>query len=270
MPKLTVTLTELRELAQENFDEAKEVADDLGLPTVVKAARVENYQMSYESRNASSFSDVSSLRSLRKCQGLRAWGAMMSYDIRQSSKRATRIGPKSTYITMHTLIPTLLAVVKSAEGISVGLRGDGGIATFGMVEVKKGSSGTVTPKQAELAVRMACKAGTAMIKAVQKVINPVLVEGGIEGDIHLGVGIDVGEFVATNIGYKTATDLTAYGDCVNKACKHLSQGTDVVVLSNDAKNMFPSSEGGKTSFRRFGDKNDAYVLHYPADYKVIE
>lgn len=269
MSRLSITMKELREIAQEHFSNSKAAAEEIGLPARVKMSRTASYQMSANPEMVESFQDHSILRELRACQGFRAWGAMMSYDLRKSSKRATRIGPKDTYITMHTLLPTLLAIVKGGKGISVGLRGDGGIGTFGMVEIKKGQNDKVTPQQAELAVSMACLCGTAMINAVAEVVNPILVEGDIDGDLHLGVGIDVGEFVATNIGYGNASDLTAYGDCVNKACKRLSTGADVVVLSHAAMKMFPTEKGGKTSFRRYPDRYDAYILRYPDDYRVI-
>jgi hypothetical protein len=86
--------------------------------------------------------------------------------------------------------------------------------------------------------------------------------------LQLGVGIDVGNIVATNIGLGVASELTAYGDCVNKCCKR-SCGNNIVILTQEAKRMFPKSEGGRTKFRPYKGEPDAFILRYPSTYKTL-
>src|SRR5262249_10080455 len=144
------------------------------------------------------------------------YAAILSFDIRKSTDRALRIGPRDTYITMHTYLPTMLKIIDEAKGLSVGLRGDGALACFGLVDTSE--SPRVTNEDCTRAVRRATNCAHAMIEAIDTVVNPVLLEGDIEGELRMGVGIDIGDIVATNIGLGDARDLTAYGNCVNKAC----------------------------------------------------
>jgi class 3 adenylate cyclase len=184
------------------------------------------------------------------------------------SQLAVKIGPRNMYIAMHTYLPTMLRIVEEFKGIVVGLRGDGAIACFGLVQAGDDQP-RVTSEQAENAVRKACDCGDVMVKAMQKVVNPVLQYGKImSGDGLIGVGIDVGEIVATRIGIGEAHELTAYGTAVNTCCKR-SCGNDLVILTKHAKKMFPKSKGGKTRFRPYLDKPDAFILRYPADYHVL-
>ncbi len=126
----------------------------------------------------------------------------------------------------------------------------------------------VKGEQAKAAVEKACDAGDAMVKAIDAVVNLALREGGVEDGLQIGVGIDIGDIVATNIGLGKAHELTAYGSCVNNCCKR-SFGNNAVILTHDAMRMFPSEPGGRTRFQRYPGVDDAYVLHYPDDYQTL-
>jgi hypothetical protein len=169
---------------------------------------------------------------------------------------------------MHTYLPTMLSLVAAVDGITVGLRGDGAIACFGLVDVTAREEEPVTTEEAETAVRAACKCGDAMVRAIDAVVNRVLERGGVRGGLQMGVGIDVGNIVATNIGLGGATELTAYGNCVNKCCER-SFGNNMVVLTLEARRMFPKGGGG-TQFERYPNKDDAYILRYPESYTTLE
>src|SRR5262249_4851755 len=152
--------------------------------------------------------------------------------------------PHATYITMHTFLPTMLSIVANVDGIVVGLRGDGAIACIGMVDSSPEREGEeLTNQKAARAVAKACQCGGAMVKAIDRGVNRVLREAGVEGGLQMGVGIDAGGFVATNIGLGNARDLTAYGDCVNAACKLSSVDNNSVMLTHYAKGIFPTKKG---------------------------
>jgi class 3 adenylate cyclase len=258
---LVATIAELEYIAQRSLRAATHVAQSIKLSAAVTESK--HYAMT---DNGRVLSNEPGYDDLPPYHGIKAWCAMLSFDLRKSSQRALEIGARDTYITMHTFLPTMLAVVAKANGIVVGLRGDGAIACFGLVETTTGNR--VTPDQAEKAVSLACDCGDAMVKTVQQVVNPLLVENEIKGNLMIGVGIDVGDIVGTNIGLGRAQDRTAYGNCVNNACKR-SYGNDEVILTYRAQDMFPTNKGGKTSFPKYPGRDDAYILRYPPGYKTV-
>jgi hypothetical protein len=169
-------------------------------------------------------------------------------------------------------------VIGELEGVVVGLRGDGALASFGLVDTSSGRP-PVSSKKAEHAVREACRCGDAIVKTVQKAVNPVLAKAKIalgkeilgvgKGRLQVGVGIDVGDIVATRIGLGRANELTAYGVPVNHCCKR-SFGNDMVILTRQAKNMFPKSKRGRTKFSPYPEVQDAFILRYPDDVHTVE
>lgn len=255
-------VADLLRLAKRCRKEAEDAAKAIHLSTFTEAVKYA------KSIGARMLGDEPAYSELPPFRGLRAWGALLSFDLRRSSARALEVGPRDTYVTMHTYLPTMLSLVECAGGIVVGLRGDGAIACFGLVELTEAGR-KVKTAEADFAVGKACDCGDAMVKAIDAVVNPVLKEGNVRGGLQVGVGIDVGEIVATNIGLGDAKELTAYGNCVNKCCKR-STGQNEVVLTLDAKNMFPTDPKGRTGFRRYRDEADAFVLHYPPDYRTLQ
>lgn len=255
-------IADLLQLAQSCFEEAEKAAKAINLSnfseSIKYAKRNRARLLAYEPQ----YSDV------KRFRGVKAWGALLAFDLRESSARALKVGPRDTYLTMHTYLPTMLSLVDSAGGIVVGLRGDGAIACLGLVDQSEGEP-KVSSEQATEAVQQACRCGDAMIKAIDVVVNKVLIAAGVQGGLQMGVGIDVGDIVATNIGLGGASDLTAYGVCVNKCCKY-SCGNNMVILTQKAKQMFPKSAGGKTRFHRYKDDKDAFILRYPSIYKTLE
>lgn len=262
-------LDDLIRLAQASFDLAKDAAESINLSTVARFEESVKYARAKSlSVNARLLSDEPGYDDLPTYRGIKAWGALLSFDMRRSSELAKKVSPRNMYIIMHTYLPTTLAVIQEGGGIVVGLRGDGAIACFGLVEVGEDRP-RVTTKQAEEAVTAACDCGDAIVKAVQKAVNPVIEAGGIKvGKLQVGVGIDVGEIVGTKIGLGEAHELTAYGNAVNQCCKR-SFGNDAVILTKLAKDMFPKGDNGKTKFRAYPEREDAYVLHYPTSYNTL-
>jgi hypothetical protein len=276
---MTVSLALLLRTAQESFDRAKEAADAIRLsaaPFEAFGEIVKNAAYRTKALREQMLSDKPQYERLKPYMGLKAWGALASFDLRKSSELATLVSPRDMYLVMHTYLPTCLAVVEQSGGVVVGLRGDGAIVCFGLVDVGEGQA--VNRQQAETAVTAACDCGDAIVKAMQKVINPVLAREQIRkgkelvgvgrGQLQVGIGIDVGEIVATRIGLGGANELTAYGVAVNHCCKR-SYGNDMVILTKRAKDTFPEATGGRTGFRLYPDKTDDYILRYPDDYNTL-
>lgn len=254
-------IADLLTFAQDCLDEAEKAAKTIRLSTFNESIKCAK---SYRGRL---LADEPGYSEVKTFWGMRAWGALLAFDLRKSTDRALELGPRDTYLTMHTYLPTMLSLIDSAEGIVVGLRGDGAIACFGLVDLTTEDE-KVSSEQATDAVRQACRCGDAMVKAIDAVVNKVLEKAGIRGGMQVGVGIDVGKIVATNIGFGSASELTAYGNCVNKCCKR-SCGNNMVILTQEAKRMFPKSEGGKTEFYRYKGEPDAFILRYPSTYKTL-
>jgi class 3 adenylate cyclase len=268
------SLAELLRLARQFRDEAQDAAEEINLSMI--EANVEKHSEHYGrtgSKHLMLLGDKPRLRDLPHFHGLRAWGAFLCFDTRQSSDLAEELGPRGTYILLHAYMPTMLTFVEELEGDIVGLRGDGAIACFGMVE-QGDDKPPVTEEQGKKAIVAACDCGHFMVQAMQKVVNPILREGQIltskvlGGRIRVGVGIDVGDFVATRIGLIRARDLTAYGRPVNRCCK-FSYGQDQVILTNRARAVFPKGRGGKTRFDPDSRKEGDFILRYPDGYKTL-
>jgi adenylate cyclase len=104
--------------------------------------------------------------------------------------------------------------------------------------------------------------GQHMLEVVQEIVNPALEERGVEADLEIGVGIDVGEVIITRIGLPIGFEVTAYGDAINRASKICSKAQGAVYISNKADSAFPSGPGG--TVRTFPVLNeDAYRLEMP-------
>lgn len=254
--------SEILKLAQESFDKAQSAADAINLSTFTESIKYARSSGAKMLALEPGFSEIDTY------YGIKAWGVMLSFDLRKSSTRAMEIGPRDTYITMHTYMPAMLKIVQCAKGIVVGLRGDGAIGCFGLVDLSDEGS-RVTAEQSDPAIYAACDCGDAMIKAMSEVINPILKKGKIKTGLQMGVGIDAGNFVATKIGLGTANELTAYGSCVNNACKR-SFGNDEVILTHQAYSLFPKKPNGKTRFPRYPGRSDSYILRYPTDYQTLD
>jgi adenylate cyclase len=171
--------------------------------------------------------------------GFAGWAAILSVDLRGSSARANRIGARDTFITMQTYLPSMAFLVGKADGMIVGLRGDGLFAAFGFKE-KPGKPSRVAQGKA---VQRAAACGMAMLQTVDGYIDPVLAEGRIESNLRIGVGIDAGEIVVTRIGWEDAQEVTTYGECVNTACK--MKADHCIAVSEHAWDLYPKSETGR-------------------------
>jgi len=268
------SLADLMRAAREFRQQAEYEADAVNLATFESYA--EKHAAVY-SRNAtkslSLIGDLPTYRELQRFEAKKAWGALLCFDMRQSTDWEEELGARGNHVLLHTYLPVMLQIAEALDGELIGMRGDGAILCFGRVEQDDGAP-PVTEEQGKKAMYAVCDCGDAMVKAMQKVVNPVLREAQIitdkalGGRVKMGVGIDVGNFVCTRIGLPTAHDLTANGRPVNRCCK-FAYGNDEVILSQRAYNLFPKRQGGKTRFRRDSRKAGAFILEYPESRRTL-
>lgn len=175
--------------------------------------------------------------------------AVLFVDMRSSTKRAQSIGPEKTFLTMHAYIPALLEVIKFYNGKVVDIMGDGIMVFFG------GKSSEISKI---IAAKNAGLCGKDMLQVIERVVNRILKEEGIQWSIDIGVGVDYGNVIVTKIGIQEFYDVKAFGDCVNKASKY-SNGCNQVKVSKQVKDLWPSSKNGKIKFVP-ADSNECFIL----------
>lgn len=226
----------VRDLALECCDNAVKACDVMMLSEGVQYGR-----------KGMSVSTLPISRRLGLGWGFQTWAVILSVDMVGSSRRAERIGPRATYITMHTYLP-VMAYLAGRRGHVVGLRGDGLFAAFG-IRKEAGEYKAVTGEAVSEAVGNAARTGQAMIEACE-LLDQVLVASEVEGGISVRVGVDAGSVVVTRIGLEDAQEVTAYGTAVNNACKMGVSGR--VTVSHRANGLWKGMPGGRIARRRHG------------------
>ncbi len=164
--------------------------------------------------------------------------AVLFIDMRNSTTRAEIIGPQKTFLSMHAFIPAMLLVVKHYKGHVIDLMGDGIMVFF------YGKDPGFTN---DIAIKHAGLCGRDMLVVLQKVVNKILKEDGINFPITCGVGIDYGKTVITKIGIEDIFDVKAFGSCINKASKY-SKVNNYVKVSKVVRTHWPKGPNGKISF----------------------
>ena len=202
--------------------------------------------------------------------GVGGWAAVLSVDLRHSSKIAIESGPKDTFQIIHTYLPTMVELVARADGLIGGLRGDGLFAMFGFTEYEDSQRRALPAKKYEDAVSVATRCGKAMIEATTEIINPLLRSVDLDSNLQIGVGIEVGDVVVTKIGIGDAVEHTLYGVPVNHACK-AATGCNEVILAKGAHNTYPTSKDGKVTFgrRNLGGDLGGFVFVPPPGYRGL-
>ncbi|MFK7735172.1 MAG: adenylate/guanylate cyclase domain-containing protein [Pirellulaceae bacterium] len=262
---MIATIEEVREFAESRLQDARDGGESIPFHLV------ERYQAKSFSANrrkegsiegSISIVDDPKFSVLKHGTGQLAWAVVLSVDLRHSTWRALEYGAKNTYLTMHTFLPTMEYLIGRSNGTVIGLRGDGLFAGFGITEVEEGRE-TFTTEIATKAAGDSVKCGRGMVEAIEDVINPLLEEEDIPAAMQIGVGIDSGKVIITRIGLDTANEVTAYGTCVNEACKR-SSGNNEVYISAAVNRYYPSSDTGKVRFEFV--RNKGYrVDNYPCD-----
>lgn len=254
---------DVRAFAQARFDEAASASEVIRFSNRAGGTLLAE---DYMAKSARSLHDMPEFKDIESSHGKAAWAVMLCVDIRGSTNREIEIGPKNTYLTVHTYLPTMIHLVSKWDGQVTGLRGDGLIAAIGLHTRTTDRSDEITKEYGTNAISNAVMCGKAMIESVE-IINAVLKEGGVRDGLQIGVGVDFSNIVVTRIGLLSDTELTAYGPSVSKCCK-ISGERNQICLSLAAKDWYPHAKGGKTSFR--DSKFPNAVCIDLAGYRVLE
>ena len=65
---------------------------------------------------------------------------------------------------------------------------------------------------------------------------------------------------------------TIYGTAVNNACKASGRGWNQVILSNQAERIYPTSQGGRVTFKPINIHNSlgGQIFNPPSDYIMLQ
>jgi class 3 adenylate cyclase len=243
------------------YDEAAKAADGIFefSEGIVKNARVKAHLATFPTYS-----------NLQVGGGKEIWAAVLYTDLRNSSNRAIEIGPRATYISMHCLLGGLAYLVQKAGGCVSNFRGDGLFGLFGLDD----SGANPADLNESRMVKKATTCGIAMIEMIDEVINPLLAQNGIRGDLRIGVGVDHGRIVVTKIGLAHANEITPYGPPVNHAAKFCGGNCEIYV-SRRAHDIYPESKGGKLTFEhasipvKGGKALAGYKVKYPRTLQML-
>jgi class 3 adenylate cyclase len=266
MASTPMTSKRLRQIAEEILEIATKNAEEKAVPTHYKAASA-NLSLNYQR----SFAESVDLKNLEHGNCWCAKGAILSYDLRKSSSITVQLKPRKSYIAMHTYIGTITAYLNSTSGMSFGLRGDGALYGY-IAKILSDTNDECSDNEMAMSLKKACESGEAIIRTIDQIVVPLLRKKDIlpaKMLFQVGVGIDTGLFVVTNMGHGSVSELTVYGECVNRACKNLNQGNQAIYINKDSCNLFPKSKTGKVDLAPVPTKSGTYQVIYPKEYQII-
>ena len=230
-----ISLNALRIFAQERLDEVS-----TSVQTIKFSAESRTKSFEPDQLITNSLSDDVDFQSLPHAGGIGAWAAVVSVDLRGSTRLADSLGPRDTFRMMHTLLPTLAHCFQRMGGQNLNLRGDGMLTGFGLTKILRDED-LPEPRQIDSFNNDAISAGIKAINCVKDAVEPVIRSGGILADLNVGVGIVCGRITVTRIGWKSTEELTAYGGAVNRA-SHLSGGHNKVRVSERVQQSIPVAD----------------------------
>jgi class 3 adenylate cyclase len=271
---LDLSIAELREFASDCLESAAEAATRRRFPnTVVRYSRP-MYMSLTPGLVAEHYAEGSVTDDIPHFDGIQAYAGMLCYDMFKSTELARSLGARDMFVTMHTFQSTLMHVIDHSKGEVVGLRGDGAIAMFGLVPVESDKQ-LPTEKQNKDMALAAFKAGNAIVKTVDSVVNPLLAEYRIPAQLSVHVGVEIGYVVITRIGgsHFAKQEVTCYGDCVNSSSKVAKRGTSRVALSRKTRLCFKSPQKTPVyplTFVKHPADPDVYFVDFPKDYPVFK
>lgn len=174
---------------------------------------------------------------------------VMMTDIRDSTSIINSInGHVNMFLIFYVYAGIVAKIVDKYKGTSTEFLGDGVLNLFGTKELGLGA-----------ALQNSMGASREIMEVRESILNPFFLQNDLP-TINMGIGIDHGVTIVTHFGYKTDTDLKAFGPCVYHAAK-LSKLTNTIVVSDNSKNVWPSGPNGTL---RFG--NSQYIqgnIGYP-------
>jgi class 3 adenylate cyclase len=186
----------------------------------------------------------------------------MVIDMRDSTQHLrTRISPERARVTqmervyyeVSALLPAMAKVIQDEEGRVTEYLGDGALALFQAPRKDKA-------KETD-AVYSACRAAQNCLDALERVVNPALVERYGLPSIEMGVGLAYSDAVVTRFGLRPNTEVKVIGECIYFATQ-LSKGRNQILVHEWLDNIWPSGPNGKIRLSRFSGHWDfnAYLL----------
>jgi class 3 adenylate cyclase len=180
----------------------------------------------------------------------REFVAMMT-DIRDSTSIInSENGLVKMFLIFYVYAGIVAKIVDKHNGTSTEFLGDGVLNLFGIQEHGQ-----------DQALRNSIQAAWDIMDAKDQILNPLFIEHDLP-EIEYGIGIDHGMTIVTHFGYRSDTDLKAFGRCAYNASK-LSKLPNQIVVSENSKSVWPSGPGGKLSFGQFQniDENPGYLTN---------
>lgn len=161
---------------------------------------------------------------------------VMMTDIRDSTAIInSQNGLVKMFLIFYVYAGIVAKIVDKYGGSSTEFLGDGVLNLFGIKEHGRDS-----------ALINSMVAAWAIMEAREKILNPFFIENDLP-TIDFGIGIDHGLTIVTRFGYQSDNDLKAFGSCAYNASK-LSKKKNVIMVSENSKAVWPSSEGGVLAF----------------------
>ena len=176
---------------------------------------------------------------------------VMMTDIRDSTSIInSENGLVKMFLIFYVYAGIVAKIVDNYNGTSTEFLGDGVLNLFGIKEYGR-----------DLALRNSMSASWDIMDARESILNPFFLENDLP-TINLGIGIDHGITIVTHFGYRSDTDLKAFGPCAYNASK-LSKMFNQIVVSENSKNVWPTAPNGALRFdhMKFIDGNAGYPIY---------
>lgn len=160
---------------------------------------------------------------------------VMMTDIRRSTEIINAPnGTINMFLIFYVYAGVVAKIVDKCGGTSTEFLGDGVLNLFD------------TKEDRDSALMRCALASRQILEAQEAILNPFFSNQGLPA-INLGIGIDYGMTVVTQFGYRSDTDLKAFGQCVYNASK-LCKGVNAIKVSANAKAIWPTGPEGKLQF----------------------
>jgi class 3 adenylate cyclase len=179
-------------------------------------------------------------------------------DMRDSTKRlktnlsapVIKNGFQRIYYETSALLPAISVVTSFENGVVTEYLGDGALVLFQVDKERK-----------EETIKAASRAARNCVDEMRELINKQLDEKYKLPNISLGAGLSISNALITLVGAFDNMQPKAIGECVWEASK-LSGGTNVVHVSEQLWQLWPTSKGGKMQFHKTAVRGvPGYRLH---------
>ncbi len=180
-------------------------------------------------------------------------------DMRDSTKRlkttlsapTIKNGFQRIYYETSALLPAISIIVSFESGVVTEYLGDGALVLF-----------QVDKENQEDTIKAASRAARSCVEEMRDLINQELYKRYKLPDICLGAGLSISDALVTLVGSLNNMQPKAIGECIWDASK-LSDGRNAVHISENLKQLWPKSTGGKMQFHPIKSRGvvDGYRLH---------